>query len=68
MDNLHSHSGLERELKIPKNKVLIDEKFKDLFAEGSIKIEPLKYDGVNYYKIPILAFVRKGGEFKNLTK
>lgn len=66
--NLHSHSELERKLNFPKHIVLIDARFKDLFADGGIRIEPFKYDGVEYYKVPILAFARKGGEFKNLDK
>lgn len=63
---LHSHSGLERELKFPKHTVLVDEEYKGLFIEGTI--EPFKYNGVNYYKVPILSFVNKGGIFKNFMQ
>ena len=66
MDVLHSHSGLERELKLKKHIVLVDEKFKVLFLEDTI--EPFKYNGVNYYKVPILSFVKKGGTFKNFMQ
>lgn len=65
-DCLHSHSGLERELKFKKHIVLVDEKFKVLFLEDTI--EPFKYNGVNYYKVPILSFVKNGGHFKNFIK
>lgn len=66
MDVLHSHSGLERELKFKKHTVLVDEKFKVLFLEDTI--EPFKYKGVNYYKVPILSFANKGGIFKNFMQ
>jgi hypothetical protein len=61
---LHSHSGIERELCFPKNTVLIDKKYEHLF-EG----EPhtlFIHKGVEYYKVNILSFVKKGGVFKNL--
>lgn len=63
---LHSHSGLERELKFPKHKVLVDEEYKGMFIEDTI--EPFKYMGKVYYKVPILSFVRNGGHFKNFIK
>lgn len=65
-DVLHSHSGLERELKFKKHTVLVDEKFKGLFLDDTI--EPFKHGGVNYYKVPILSFVNKGGIFKNFMQ
>lgn len=61
---LHSHSGLERDLKIPKRIVLVDEQFKDRFIDA----EPCKYHNVNYVKVPILSFIKQGGVFKNLNK
>lgn len=60
---LHSHSGIERELKFPKHTVLVDKEYKGLFIDGTI--EKLKYNGMVYYKVPILSFVEKGGKFKN---
>lgn len=63
---LHSHSGLERELKFPKHKVLVDEEYKGMFIEDTI--EPFKYMGKVYYKVPILSFVNKGGTFKNFMQ
>lgn len=66
---LHSHSALERELRFPKHIVLVDAKYKSLFAdciEGDIT--PFSYYNVDYYKVPILAFVRKGGIFKNFMR
>ena len=63
---LHSHSGIEKELKFPKHIVLVDECFGGLFPDEAIK--PFRYDGEMYYKVPILMFVEKGGVFKNLLK
>lgn len=63
---MHSHSSIERDLKLPKRFVLVDEEFKDRFISDAI--EPFKYNGVKYYKVPTLAFVEKGGVFKNLAK
>lgn len=62
---LHSHSGIERELKFPKHLVLVDEEYKSLFIEDTIS--QFKYNGKIYYKVPVLAFVHKGGVFKNFT-
>lgn len=61
---LHSHSGLERDLKFPKHTVLVDEEFGDRFIEK----KPFRYHGVDYIKVPILSFVNQGGVFKNLMK
>ena len=64
IDILHSHSALERALKMPKHTVLVDEKFKDLFMKGSYKefsCQKIKYIKVNTYD-----FYKKGGVFKNL--
>ena len=63
---LHSHSGLEKELGMPKHLVLVDEQYKGLFIED--KITPIRCHGINYYKVPILSFVRNGGVFKNFTE
>lgn len=69
-DYLHSHSGLERTLKdddiVNKSHVLIDEKFKGMFADGEINLKPFRFGGVQYYKVPIMAFVKKRGVFRNL--
>ena len=63
---LHSHSGIERELKFPKHLVLVDEKYKSLFLQDTIT--PFKHNGRLYYKVPVLSFVRKGGAFKNFSE
>lgn len=60
---MHSHSAIERELVFPKNKVLVDAKYKGLFDDG--EIEEFIYKNVLYYKVPIMSFVKKGGVFKN---
>lgn len=63
-DGLHSHSGLERDMNLPKNTVLIDKRYGYMFlAENSTMVTHKKID---YYKVNILSFVKKGGVFKNL--
>ena len=62
---IHSHSALERELKLPKHMVLIDAKFVNMFA--SSKSIPLEYCKIRYFKVPTLEFVKQGGIFKNLS-
>lgn len=61
---LHSHSGLERELKLPKHIVVIDPCFIDMF-EG-VKVQGFTHNGGSYYKVPVDAFIKNGGIFKNL--
>lgn len=61
---LHSHSGIERELHFPKDIVLVDEKYEDLFIKDLCK--PFPYKRKKYIKVPISEFVRKGGLFKNM--
>lgn len=61
---LHSHSGLERELKLPKHIVVVDSCFINLFADA--KVQGFMHNGVSYYKVPVDAFIRNGGLFKNL--
>ena len=63
---LHSHSGLERELKFPKHTVLVDEEYGELFKEKSV--QPLKYAGIMYLKVPTLSFIKNGGVFKNFMQ
>ena len=61
---LHSHSALERDLKLPKSVVLVDEEFGDRFIEK----KAFRIHSMDYYKVPILSFINQGGVFKNLTK
>ena len=63
---LHSHSGLEKKLMFPKNKVLIDQDFVHLFTPKQAK--RFVYNQVEYYRVPIMPFVMKGGVFKNFNK
>ena len=63
---LHSHSALERDLKFPKNTVLIDTGYGDMFGDESKK--PFTYKGRDYYKVNTLNFWRKHGVFKNLSE
>jgi len=68
---LHSHSGLERELKATasdKFHVLIDEEFKYMFDGCGVSVTPFIYNRVKYYLVPTYAFYKKGGVFKNLNK
>ena len=67
LQQLHSHSGLERDLKFPKHTVLCDASFASVFHKDGIDTIPFKYNGVEYIKVPILAFVHAGGQFKNLS-
>lgn len=61
---LHSHSGLERKLRFPKDKVLIDKRYGERFGEAFLK--PFSHKGQDYYKVNIYTFWKKGGVFKNL--
>lgn len=63
---LHSHSGLERELRFPKHTVLVDAKFANMF-DGE-KCVPFVHNRVEYVKVNTLSFANKGGVFKNLIE
>ena len=65
MLTLHSHSALERELHLPKDTVLIDAKFGSMFLD--LPHVPYKHGGVNYLKVNIMSFVKRGGIFKNFS-
>lgn len=65
LTQLHSHSALERELRLPKNTVLVDAEFKEMF-KGHL-LWPFRFNGVDYFKVNILHFVKNGGIFKNLS-
>lgn len=65
LTQLHSHSGLERDLKLPKHTVLVDASFGHLFHHDLCV--PFRYNGVDYYKVSTLMFIKNGGVFKNLN-
>ena len=65
---LHSHSGLERELKFPKHTVLIDASMGAQVHKYGIKTVPFRCRNKEYLKVAILDFVRAGGVFKNLSE
>lgn len=65
---LHSHSGIERELKVKKRFVLIDEEFKHMFIDIEDSVSPIVYDKKTYYLVPIMSFIHKGGVFKNFME
>lgn len=64
---LHSHSAIELEQHFPKHIVLVDEEYKNMFLDCADEIQPYKYMSKIYYKVPITAFVNKGGVFKRLA-
>ena len=65
LQQLHSHSGLERDLKLPKHVVLVDAMFSHLFTKNATV--PFKYNGVEYIKVDVRDFIENGGMFKNLN-
>lgn len=65
LNQLHSHSALERELRMPKSTVLVDAEYAELF-KGHILMS-YRFNGVEYLKVNILLFVHTGGVFKNLS-
>lgn len=64
---LHSHSGLERRLGLPMGIVLVDDKYVQDFIGDGIKTESFRVKNRTYHKVPILAFVKRGGKFMNLN-
>lgn len=66
LQHLHSHSGIEKKLLFPKNIVLVDSMYENLFV--SCKTTKMEYNGVEYLKVPILSFVHNGGVFKAFDK
>lgn len=66
---LHSHSGLERDLRFPKHTVLVDAKFAYMFSgEPCVPFTHITHNRIKYVKVNILSFVNKGGVFKNLSE
>lgn len=63
---LHSHSGLERNLRFPKHTVLVDAKFSNMFSGGPCV--PFTHNNIEYVKVNILSFANKGGVFKNISE
>ena len=63
---LHSHSALERELNLPKDIVLVDARFERAFVNAKYTVTPVRYGQTDYVKVPVLAFVKFGGKFKNV--
>lgn len=67
-DGMHSHSGLEGSLGYPKHLVLVDEAFEEKFKEANVKVIHVAIRNKVYLRVPILAFVKLGGQFKNYTE
>lgn len=63
---LHSHSALERERKIPKHVVIVDECYENRF--DGVDIKHVTFGRKSYLKVPIMAFINAGGIFKNLRE
>jgi hypothetical protein len=59
-DVLHSHSGIEVEMKFPKHIVLVDEEYEAMFSNP----KPYVYKGKTYMKVSTREFAEKGGIFK----
>lgn len=59
-DVLHSHSGIEVEMKFPKHIVLVDDEYAAMFSYT----EPYSYRGKMYAKVSTREFADKGGIFK----
>lgn len=64
-EKLHSHSGLERELMMPKHKVLVDFKFAPMFDLADIG-DVFERNGKKYAEVETKAFIKFNGVFKNL--
>lgn len=67
-DFIHSHSALERELRMPKHLVLVDAKFATTFITNNIRVVSIKYGNTDYIEVPILGFIKMGGVFKNFME
>lgn len=63
---LHSHSGLERDLRLPKHTVLVDAKFANMFSGG--RCVRFTHNRIEYVKVDTYSFAKKGGVFKNLSE
>lgn len=61
---LHSHSEIEGKLLMPKNRVLVDERFRDMFGEFCNPKTLVVYQRERFYSVPTILFVRKGGIFQ----
>lgn len=68
IQQLHSHSGLEREMNLSKSFVLIDASFVGMFYAQGIETTTLRYHGKEYHKVAVMDFVRLGGVFKNYNQ
>lgn len=69
MEELHSHSALEREMRMPKGCVLVDVEHARLFNGVRELTKRVKCaNGMTYLQVPTLVFVKKGGIFKNYNK
>ena len=53
---------------MPKHKVLVDSKYKDVFSDCGIELKTIKINNIEYVKVPILSFVHKGGVFKGVME
>lgn len=64
---LHSHSALERNMLIPKSKVICDYEYRCLFNEDNVTaFKDFAYKGKKYIIVPIALFVKNRGVFLNL--
>ena len=61
---LHSHSGIEVEMKFPKHIVLVDEKYESMFSWH----QQYYYKNKMYLKVSTREFAENGGVFKFLRE
>lgn len=64
---LHSHSGIERDLCMSKQWVLVDYKFANKFSLQDLG-HVFEKKGVKYVEARTLAFVKANGVFKNYSE
>lgn len=62
---LHSHSAMERDMFIPKSKVIIDYEYRLLFCD-EVVCENFTRKGKKYIIVPIALFIKNRGVFLNL--
>lgn len=62
---LHSHSAMERDMFVPKSKVVVDYEYRFLFGDNVV-YESLTHKGKKYIIVPIALFIKNRGVFLNL--
>lgn len=63
---LHSHSAMERDMFVPKSKVIVDYEYRFLFGDNKVVYEDFTHKGKKYIIVPIALFIKNRGVFQNL--